>query len=218
MWAELAEELQVPWRAAEAMHWQLGEHEMAKRAGTTPFTLAAVNAEVTAANRRASPARSQLDLQQPHSHQHLQMQRHSSLPREMGAPAPRTMYARSHLPPSGRPEPQMMAPRRDTAPPPRPAEHADMPYPSGPTIAPLQYSQQAENRPGQQLPSIAELTTGIEPYRAPYAGPPPPTQQAYRGPEYAYATPGPSFSEPAGVKRSSSEELYHESSSRRRRE
>lgn len=29
----------MPWRAVEAMHWQLGEHEMAKRAGVTPFSL-----------------------------------------------------------------------------------------------------------------------------------------------------------------------------------
>ncbi|KAJ9602004.1 hypothetical protein H2200_013563 [Cladophialophora chaetospira] len=29
----------MPWRAVEAMHWQMGEHEMAKRAGVTPFSL-----------------------------------------------------------------------------------------------------------------------------------------------------------------------------------
>ncbi|KAJ4146914.1 hypothetical protein LMH87_001470 [Akanthomyces muscarius] len=28
MWAKVAEELQIPWRAAEAMHWQLGESDM----------------------------------------------------------------------------------------------------------------------------------------------------------------------------------------------
>lgn len=33
MWAKVAEEMQVPWRAAEAMHWQLGENEMGRRAG-----------------------------------------------------------------------------------------------------------------------------------------------------------------------------------------
>ena len=40
MWAPLAAELSVPWRAAEAMHWQLGEADMARRAGVTPFSLA----------------------------------------------------------------------------------------------------------------------------------------------------------------------------------
>lgn len=43
MWAKVAEELQVPWRAAEAMHWQLGESDMVRRAGGTLFTLAAGN-------------------------------------------------------------------------------------------------------------------------------------------------------------------------------
>ncbi|KAJ3496892.1 hypothetical protein NLG97_g2323 [Lecanicillium saksenae] len=43
MWAKVAEELQVPWRAAEAMHWQLGESDMVRRAGGTLFTLAADN-------------------------------------------------------------------------------------------------------------------------------------------------------------------------------
>ncbi|KAL9110875.1 MAG: hypothetical protein Q9227_004675 [Pyrenula ochraceoflavens] len=40
MWSRVAEELSIPWRAAEAMHWQLGEAEMARRAGVVPFTLA----------------------------------------------------------------------------------------------------------------------------------------------------------------------------------
>jgi Myb-like DNA-binding domain len=39
MWAPVAEEMSIPWRAAEAMHWQLGEQEMARRAGVTPFSL-----------------------------------------------------------------------------------------------------------------------------------------------------------------------------------
>ena len=39
MWSPLASELGVPWRAAEAMHWQLGEAEMARRAGVVPFSL-----------------------------------------------------------------------------------------------------------------------------------------------------------------------------------
>lgn len=39
MWAKIAEEMTLPWRAAEAMHWQMGEHEMARRAGVTAFSL-----------------------------------------------------------------------------------------------------------------------------------------------------------------------------------
>lgn len=43
IWAKVAEELAVPWRAAEAMHWELGEADMARRAGVLPFSLTAVN-------------------------------------------------------------------------------------------------------------------------------------------------------------------------------
>ncbi|CAZ84917.1 unnamed protein product [Tuber melanosporum] len=39
MWALVAREMEIPWRAAEAMHWQLGEREMARRAGVVPFSL-----------------------------------------------------------------------------------------------------------------------------------------------------------------------------------
>ncbi|MCJ1410463.1 hypothetical protein MMC19_004548 [Ptychographa xylographoides] len=39
MWGPLAAELGIPWRAAEAMHWQLGEADMARRAGVVPFSL-----------------------------------------------------------------------------------------------------------------------------------------------------------------------------------
>lgn len=43
MWSNVSRELGVPWRAAEAMHWHLGEQEMARRAGVTPFTMAAAS-------------------------------------------------------------------------------------------------------------------------------------------------------------------------------
>ncbi|KAI9819810.1 MAG: hypothetical protein M1832_003885 [Thelocarpon impressellum] len=42
MWARIAEEMAIPWRAAEAMHWQLGEQDMARRAGVIPFSLSNV--------------------------------------------------------------------------------------------------------------------------------------------------------------------------------
>lgn len=32
MWALIAKEMAIPWRAVEAMHWELGEQEMACRA------------------------------------------------------------------------------------------------------------------------------------------------------------------------------------------
>lgn len=54
MWSKIAEELNVPWRAAEAMHWQLGEQEMARRAGVTPFSLSSVSLDPPQKGRRAS--------------------------------------------------------------------------------------------------------------------------------------------------------------------
>ncbi|EXJ93323.1 hypothetical protein A1O1_01715 [Capronia coronata CBS 617.96] len=57
MWARVAEEMVMPWRAVEAMHWQMGEHEMAKRAGVTPFSLA--NAGSGAEPSTLLPPRSQ---------------------------------------------------------------------------------------------------------------------------------------------------------------
>ncbi|KAJ6126235.1 hypothetical protein N7471_010728 [Penicillium samsonianum] len=40
MWKDLANELGVPWRAAEAIHWQLGEANMAGLANAVPFPFA----------------------------------------------------------------------------------------------------------------------------------------------------------------------------------
>lgn len=40
MWEKIAKEMQLPWRAAEAMHWQIGEIEMASRANVPVFHLA----------------------------------------------------------------------------------------------------------------------------------------------------------------------------------
>ncbi|KAH6881136.1 hypothetical protein B0T10DRAFT_446166 [Thelonectria olida] len=70
MWAKVAGEMAVPWRAAEAMHWQLGESDMARRAGVIPFSLVSVNMDNNA-NHRNSPSR---------SHAHSQSQGSSVAP------------------------------------------------------------------------------------------------------------------------------------------
>jgi len=56
MWSKVAEEMAIPWRAAEAMHWQLGEQEMARRAGVVPFSLssAAIDPPPTRTRRASS--------------------------------------------------------------------------------------------------------------------------------------------------------------------
>ncbi|KAK2755677.1 hypothetical protein FQN54_005826 [Arachnomyces sp. PD_36] len=57
MWAKIAEEMAIPWRAAEAMHWQLGEQEMARRAGVVPFSLSsATPPDPSPRSRRGSTA------------------------------------------------------------------------------------------------------------------------------------------------------------------
>jgi hypothetical protein len=104
MWAKVAEELQVPWRAAEAMHWQLGEHDMARRAGVTvPFSLSSNEAPPFGGlgphqSRRNSPTR---------GHAHSQSQ--GSIPAahhaRMQMLAPMSMQG----PPSAMPPPMPMA-------------------------------------------------------------------------------------------------------------
>ncbi|KAI9716546.1 MAG: hypothetical protein M1812_005277 [Candelaria pacifica] len=51
MWSKVAEEMQIPWRAVEAMHWQLGEEDMARRAGVVPFSLSSSAVETLPAPR-----------------------------------------------------------------------------------------------------------------------------------------------------------------------
>jgi hypothetical protein len=71
MWSRIAEEMAIPWRAAEAMHWQMGETEMARRAGVTPFTLAINNINVDPHPPPPRPlARSNSSHSHSHSHGH----------------------------------------------------------------------------------------------------------------------------------------------------
>ncbi|KAK3387675.1 hypothetical protein B0H63DRAFT_542021 [Podospora didyma] len=163
MWAKVAEEMQVPWRAAEAMHWQLGENEMARRAGVIPFALN-MTPNDPQGGQRSSPSR---------GHGHSQSQ--GSLPRDMlGMPSPR--YGRGPgtplIPPpmaGGRP----LAARRESIPSRPPygiPDQGDYVYgPLGPGfgLAPIQTSNIGHGGRGGMLPSVAELTTGISPYSTP---------------------------------------------------
>lgn len=206
MWAKVAEEMAVPWRAAEAMHWQLGEADMARRAGTVPFSLTTVNVEAPHASHRASPSR---------GHAHSQSQ--GSLPREMGAPSPRygrggpppVMHHGMGLPPQGgRP----LAARRESIPdrpPPPPSIPPSMGHaPLGPNdslalaalggpghhpqgLAPIQAQPLARGGGGGMLPGLHELTTGVSPYSTPaYAMGPGGIQAASPVPSQT-ASPGP---------------------------
>ena len=87
MWQKVAEEMQVPWRAAEAMHWQLGEHDMARRAGVVPFALstaAAADHPMVGGgihHHHRSPSSSRGHHGHHHGHGHSQSQ--GSLPRDI---------------------------------------------------------------------------------------------------------------------------------------
>lgn len=157
MWAKVAEEMAVPWRAAEAMHWQLGEADMARRAGVIPFSLAAVNVDSNTNNHRNSPSRS-------HTHSSSQ----GSMPRDIRAPSPRSMYARTQ-PLGGVPGGRTIISRRESIPPPPPPPMVSDPnevhYGHGPGLAPIQNNPQA--RGAALLPGVMELTTGVSPYGAP---------------------------------------------------
>ncbi|KAJ4307136.1 hypothetical protein N0V88_000513 [Collariella sp. IMI 366227] len=75
MWAKVAEEMQVPWRAAEAMHWQLGESDMARRAGVVPFSL-----NMTTNEPQGGPYLPQQFQQPPHHHHYQQPPPTTNLP------------------------------------------------------------------------------------------------------------------------------------------
>lgn len=164
MWAKVAEEMSIPWRAVEAMHWQLGEQEMARRAGVTPFSLASTDNLQHQGSSRAS--------HRGHGHSRSQ----GSIFRETIDPS-RT-YGRTvipQLPPGPSPGPP---PGRTLGPTSRKEtgavthmpihhEHAEAPgysHTGGP-LAPIQ-TQSSQSRPGM-LPGLAELTTGVSPYSTP---------------------------------------------------
>ncbi|KAI2625505.1 hypothetical protein GGS21DRAFT_546580 [Xylaria nigripes] len=153
MWAKVAEEMAIPWRAAEAMHWQLGEQDMARRAGVTPFSLSAQTLETAQGGSRTSSR---------HAHSSSQ----GGISREVGHGRG---YARGSTLPPARP----LASRRESfsahhLPP--PPEHLEVSYGyshphGGGHLAPIQ-TQTPPPRPGM-LPSVAELTTGVSPYSTP---------------------------------------------------
>ena len=56
MWEKIAKEMQLPWRAAENMHWQIGEVEMAQRANVPVFHTAGQSTTSTAVASSSSSA------------------------------------------------------------------------------------------------------------------------------------------------------------------
>lgn len=177
MWSKIAEEMQLPWRAVEAMHWQLGEADMARRAGVVPFSLSAVSIDTP-------PTHTQHQSQQltpgpipnaPRGHTYSQSLGSTNC---LGPALPR--YSRSHVltPHMGQSDVNartMAATRRDSIP--RSMSHTNgMVSPrEGLMLAGISSLNGSQPSRSQLLPSVAEMTTGV-------------TMAAYSAPAYAVST------------------------------
>lgn len=158
MWSKVAEEMAVPWRAAEAMHWQLGEADMARRAGVVPFSLSSATMETAPPGHRVSPSR---------GHTHTQ----SLSSTISGSGSSSSRYSRpttSHSASgsvrggNGGGSSRTIAARRDSTP-------RSVPPTSPSDGLPLGATGGGGIGRGTQimLPSVAEMTTGVSPYGTP---------------------------------------------------
>jgi hypothetical protein len=164
MWAKIAEEMSVPWRAAEAMHWQLGEQDMARRAGVVPFSLSSMTPDVPPGHHRQPTPSQGLGHIHPHPH--------GSAPSPLGGPmhghrprpGPMTPY-QQHVQPRG-PSTRSLAARRDSAP------RSVPPHSPGDNLVlagirqPVGIGHGGNGGP-QLLPSVTEMVTRVSPYSTP---------------------------------------------------
>lgn len=209
MWSKVAEEMAVPWRAAEAMHWQLGEADMARRAGVIPFSLSTATLEPPPPpSRRVSPNRG-------HSRGMSQSASGSSGSSNSRFSRPATSYnnlAHTRETLVNIPHP-MTTIRRDSIArcvPPSPGE--------GLTLAGIgSGTTMGMGRGTPVLPSLQEMTTGVSPYDTP----------AYTVPMQmgaGYSNPGPGLPSIGTIgvrheaKRRASPEMPLRDTSRRKRQ
>jgi len=158
----------VPWRAAEAMHWQLGEADMARRAGVVPFSLSSVTLDTPSPGQRISPPRG-----------------HSHTPSHSGSGVGGSQYNRPgpahNVQQSGANHSRSIAARRDSTPrsvpPPSPSDGLALAAIGGGT---------GMGRGMQMLPSVAEMTTGMSPYNTPAY-----SMSMPMGGHMGYSSPGP---------------------------
>jgi hypothetical protein len=185
MWAKVAEEMAVPWRAAEAMHWQLGEADMARRAGVVPFSLSSSAVEQPPSSHRSSPSRGHA-----HSHSHSQLHGQvSAPPQSTSVQSPPSRFpapGRGIHSPAGPGPARSLAARRESLPrsaPPGPAQPPSQSPSSGGVvlagIGPMGMARGGCSGQGggnlsatlppmqPMLPSVAEMTTGMSLYNTP---------------------------------------------------
>lgn len=180
MWSKVAEELVIPWRAVEAMHWRLGEQEMAQRAGVVPFSSSIPAAEgAPSPGHPSSPPRAHSHSQSISSNISASGSTSSRYNRPTSSHSGSTSI-NSRV--SGGVSTRSIAARRDSAPrlaPPTSPEDARSTFAGIGSGMPM-----GPGRGGPMLPSVAEMTTGVSPYNTPaYAMSMPPGG--------GYSTPGP---------------------------
>jgi hypothetical protein len=209
MWSKVAEEMAVPWRAAEAMHWQLGEADMARRAGVVPFSLSSVTLDAPPPGHRSSPSRG-------HSHS----QSHSGAIGSVSSSSRFSRPATAQGPPSGGngrgsagSSSRTIAARRESTPrsvpPPSPSDGLALAQIGGGMAMGM-------GRGGQMLPSVAEMTTGVSPYNAPaYAMSMPMSGGGYSSPNQMLPGMGMMGPRPESKRRGSPEMGPRETSRRR---
>jgi hypothetical protein len=159
MWQKVAEEMAIPWRAAEAMHWQLGEADMARRAGVVPFSLSGVNSDAhTGGQRQQHP--------HPRGASHSHSYSHGSAPSFAPvATGPLSPYQRAATTRAGSTRSIAAAARRESiphsAPPPSPADNIVLAGIRGPM------GRGANGTGPPLLPSVVEMVTHVTPYSTP---------------------------------------------------
>ena len=159
MWAKVAEEMAIPWRAAEAMHWQLGEADMARRAGVVPFSLSGVNPDAPSGVQRQQypPPRGP-----GHSHSFSHGSTPSFTPVASGPSSP---YQRNINTRASSTRTIAAAMRRDSIPrsvaPSSQAENIVLAGIRGPA------GRGANGTGPPLLPSVVEMVTNVSPYSTP---------------------------------------------------
>ncbi|KAI1210420.1 uncharacterized protein F4807DRAFT_65622 [Annulohypoxylon truncatum] len=201
MWIKVSQEMGIPWRTAEAMHWQLGEQDIQRRAGVAqPFVMSPVTTDEPHGGPRIS-------TRHAHSHSHSHSQ--GGLSRNV-TPGPGRGYERGEPSTSSRP----LASRRESIPrhvpvypehvPESYGYHQHTPMP----LAPIKTESQPP-LPGM-LPGVAELTTGVSPYNTMAYSIPSPSPGPNTAPSSWTTHMGfPPTPEPTGSKRRRSPETSH---------
>ncbi|KAI1007500.1 hypothetical protein K3495_g724 [Podosphaera aphanis] len=167
IWARVAEEMAVPWRAAEAMHWQLGEADMARRAGVTPFTLSSSSIDIASSTSTQNKNNS---LPQNHT---LTSDGRIQKPytRSQSMHDRRNKHRNSHSPqPSNQGQKQGSNFSNTTAQTTTRSESIPRSVPPGSPSEGIDLSTFTGMGRGtglKMLPSVAEMTTGASPYNTP---------------------------------------------------